>query len=58
MTIVRPATRADLLKALGFREVTRDFTVPGVWMPGGAGILCRARLPVASGDRRSLSVPA
>jgi ribosomal protein S18 acetylase RimI-like enzyme len=40
------ANRASLLlhHGLGFREVTRDFTYPGVTFTGGAGVLCRARL--------------
>jgi len=29
---------------LGFREVTRDFTYPGVTFTGGVGVLCRACL--------------
>ncbi len=40
------ANRASLLlhHGLGFREVTRDFTYPGVTFTGGVGVLCRARL--------------
>lgn len=38
-----------LHQALGFREVTRDFTYPGVTFTGGIGVLCRASLPAASG---------
>jgi ribosomal protein S18 acetylase RimI-like enzyme len=33
-----------LHQQLGFREVTRDFTYPGVTFTGGAGVLCRAPL--------------
>lgn len=38
--------RASLLlhHRLGFREVTRDFTYPGVTFTGGVGVLCRAWL--------------
>jgi ribosomal protein S18 acetylase RimI-like enzyme len=38
------ANRASLLlhQGLGFREVTRDFTYPGVTFTGGVGVLCRA----------------
>jgi ribosomal protein S18 acetylase RimI-like enzyme len=44
------ANRASLLlhQGLGFREVTRDFTYPGVTFTGGAGVLCRARLTADS----------
>jgi hypothetical protein len=40
------ANRASLLlhHGLGFREVTRDFTYPGVTFTGGTGVLCRAWL--------------
>jgi ribosomal protein S18 acetylase RimI-like enzyme len=40
------ANRASLLlhQDLGFREVTRDFTYPGVTFTGGVGVLCRASL--------------
>jgi ribosomal protein S18 acetylase RimI-like enzyme len=40
------ANRASLLlhQRLGFREVTRDFTYPGVTFTGGVGVLCRASL--------------
>jgi ribosomal protein S18 acetylase RimI-like enzyme len=40
------ANRASLLlhQRLGFREVTRDFTYPGVTFTGGVGVLCRAWL--------------
>jgi ribosomal protein S18 acetylase RimI-like enzyme len=40
------ANRASLLlhQGLGFREVTRDFTYPGVTFTGGVGVLCRASL--------------
>jgi ribosomal protein S18 acetylase RimI-like enzyme len=40
------ANRASLLlhQRLGFREVTRDFTYPGVTFTGGVGVLCRAPL--------------
>lgn len=34
----------DLHAALGFRELTRDFAVPGVTFQGGAGILFRIAL--------------
>ncbi|WP_245544738.1 GNAT family N-acetyltransferase [Mobilicoccus pelagius] len=30
-----------LHERLGFREVTRDFSVPGVTFTGGVGVLCR-----------------
>jgi ribosomal protein S18 acetylase RimI-like enzyme len=33
-----------LHQRLGFHEVTRDFTYPGVTFTGGTGVLCRARL--------------
>jgi ribosomal protein S18 acetylase RimI-like enzyme len=35
---------------LGFREVTRDFTFPGVTFQGGRGILFRADLQPAGGE--------
>lgn len=34
----------DLLARFGFRELTRDFTYPGVTFTGGAGVLLRADL--------------
>ena len=47
------ANRASLLlhQRLGFREVTRDFTYPGVTFTGGVGVLCRASL---TADRQAL----
>lgn len=40
------ANRASLLlhHRLGFSEITRDFTYPGVTFTGGVGVLCRAWL--------------
>ena len=51
------ANRASLLlhQGLGFREVTRDFTYPGVTFTGGVGVLCRASLtagPLTPQSRR------
>ena len=42
--VVNAGNRAshDLHAGLGFREVTRDFAVPGTTFTGGEGILCRA----------------
>lgn len=43
-----------LHERLGFHEVTRDFTFPGVTFTGGVGVLCRAALtPAADGVRVS-----
>jgi ribosomal protein S18 acetylase RimI-like enzyme len=36
---------------LGFREVTRDFTYPGVTFTGGVGVLCRAELTASAPPR-------
>jgi ribosomal protein S18 acetylase RimI-like enzyme len=38
---------------LGFREVTRDFTFPGVTFTGGTGVLCRASIGAAERGRSS-----
>lgn len=34
----------ELHAAVGFEEVTRDFSVPGLAFDGGVGVLCRCRL--------------
>jgi ribosomal protein S18 acetylase RimI-like enzyme len=48
----------SLHERLGFREVTRDFLIPGVSFASRSGVLCRARLAVGSGTRHGLSVLA
>jgi len=39
----------DLHRAFGFVELTRDFTFPGAWFEGGAGILFKAELAPNAG---------
>lgn len=53
--VVSDTNRAslDLHESLGFREVTRDFSLPGVVFGAGGGILCRADAP----RRRLLRFP-
>jgi ribosomal protein S18 acetylase RimI-like enzyme len=41
-TNARNAASLAVHTRLGFREVTRDFDVPGVTFAGGVGVLCRA----------------
>ncbi len=41
--------------AVGFEEVTRDFSVPGVSFEGGVGVLCRLRLRSQHAGRDHLS---
>jgi ribosomal protein S18 acetylase RimI-like enzyme len=38
---------------LGFREVTRDFSFPGVTFAGGTGVLCRASIGATGCGRSS-----
>lgn len=45
-----------LHRRLGFREVTRDFTYPGVAFTGGIGVLCRA--PLVSEDSEGATGPS
>jgi ribosomal protein S18 acetylase RimI-like enzyme len=57
------ANSASLLlhQELGFREVTRDFSYPGVTFTGGVGVLCRASLTeeaVAVQDLGAVGVPS
>lgn len=40
----RNAVSLALHGAVGFEEVTREFSVPGVSFEGGVGVLCRLRL--------------
>lgn len=40
----RNAVSLALHGAVGFEEVSREFSVPGVSFEGGAGVLCRLRL--------------
>jgi ribosomal protein S18 acetylase RimI-like enzyme len=42
-----------LHQRLGFREVTREFSFPGVTFAGGIGVLCRAAVGPAERGRRS-----
>jgi ribosomal protein S18 acetylase RimI-like enzyme len=42
------AASLRLHQRLGFREVTRDFTYPGVTFTGGVGVLCRALLTASA----------
>ncbi|MHB1533128.1 MAG: GNAT family N-acetyltransferase [Acidimicrobiales bacterium] len=51
----RNAVSLALHAAVGFEEVTRDFSVPGVSFDGGVGVLCRLRLRPerAGGDHGS-----
>ncbi len=46
----RNAVSLALHAAVGFEEVTRDFSVPGVSFEGGLGVLCRLRLRPHHGD--------
>lgn len=53
--VVSGSNRAsqDMHASLGFREVTRDFSVPGVVFSHGGGVLCRAEAPT----RRLVTFP-
>lgn len=53
--VVASGNRAslELHESLGFREVTRDFVLPGVVFGSGTGLLCRAEAP----RRRLLRFP-
>ena len=43
-TNARNRASLDLHAGLGFEEVTRRFTIPGMAFEGGVGVLCRATL--------------